>query len=542
VINVAGTAASPVVVQGVPGPNGELPVIDGNGANTRLALDYWGETRGVIKVGGSSVPNNDEASHIVIENLEIRSGRPPYSFTDDTGASQSYPNNAAAIRVESGHHITIRNCQLHDCGNGLLVSAGASEVLVEGNHIHSNGNVGSIYEHNSYTAAAGITFQYNRYGPLRDGAGGNNLKDRSAGTVIRYNWIEGGNRQLDLVDAEDSVALQQDPRYRRTCVYGNVLIEPDASGNRQIIHYGGDSGNEPAYRKGMLYLHHNTIVSTRVGRTTLLRLSTNDEAADCRNNIVHLTESGNQLELLSKAGQLTLNNNWLKPGWRDSFAGDYVGSVTGAATSITGDDPGFLDFARQNFRLASNSPCRGAGTNLHPDTVPEHAPVREYRRHRQNELRRPLGAPDLGAFAFSPFATWQFEEFGGDAGNTAISGERADPDRDRLDNLFEFAFMLDPNQPSASGGPRATWVDVGAGRFFAIEFQRRPPPTGLVYTTRASTDLQRWWTGCEYRDSGSTVSTTHTTDASSDGTTRVRLIVTPDMAPFGGLAVGVGYE
>ncbi|HAV62057.1 MAG TPA: polysaccharide-degrading enzyme, partial [Verrucomicrobiales bacterium] len=292
VVNVAGTAVAPVIVQGVPGPNGELPVIDGNGATTRQALSYWSETRGVIKIGGSSTPNNSQASHIVIENLEIRGARPPYGFTDDSGAALSYPNNAAAIFVESGNHITIRNCVLHDCGNGLFVAAASSDVLVEGNHLLDNGNVGSIYEHNSYTAAAGITFQHNRYGPLRAGAGGNNLKDRSAGTVIRYNWIESGNRQLDLVDAEDSVALQQDPRYRSTFVYGNVLIEPDGAGNRQIIHYGGDSGNTPAYRKGMLYLHHNTIVSTRAGRTTLLRLSTNDETADCRNNIIFVTDSG----------------------------------------------------------------------------------------------------------------------------------------------------------------------------------------------------------------------------------------------------------
>ncbi len=47
-----GTAAAPITVRGVLGPNGELPVIDGNGATTRLALDYWSEARGVIKSGG----------------------------------------------------------------------------------------------------------------------------------------------------------------------------------------------------------------------------------------------------------------------------------------------------------------------------------------------------------------------------------------------------------------------------------------------------------------------------------------------------------
>lgn len=51
----------------------------------------------------------------------------------------------------------------------------------------------SIYKHNSYTESQGIVFEFNHYGPLRAGCPGNNLKDRSTGTVIRYNWIEGGN-------------------------------------------------------------------------------------------------------------------------------------------------------------------------------------------------------------------------------------------------------------------------------------------------------------------------------------------------------------
>src|SRR5262245_58152631 len=43
-----GTPSDPIVVRGVPGPAGELPVIDGSNATTRLALDYWGESRAVI--------------------------------------------------------------------------------------------------------------------------------------------------------------------------------------------------------------------------------------------------------------------------------------------------------------------------------------------------------------------------------------------------------------------------------------------------------------------------------------------------------------
>jgi len=70
--------------------------------------------------------------------------------------------------------------------------------------------------------------------------------------------------------------------YHTTFVYGNVLVEHDDDGNSQILHYGGDSGDESIYRKGTLYFYNNTIVSERAGNTTLMHLSTNEEHADCR--------------------------------------------------------------------------------------------------------------------------------------------------------------------------------------------------------------------------------------------------------------------
>src|SRR5207244_3168930 len=100
---------------------------------------------------------------------------------------------------------------------------------------------------------------YNHFGPLRAGSLGNNLKDRSAGTVIRYNWIEGGAHLLDLVEPEESYKIaSQDPRFQRTYVYGNVLINGPTDGNN-LVHYGGDNGTVNEYRKGALYFYHNTV-------------------------------------------------------------------------------------------------------------------------------------------------------------------------------------------------------------------------------------------------------------------------------------------
>jgi hypothetical protein len=396
-----GTAAAPIIVRGVPGPAGELPIIDGNGATTRLALDYWSETRGVIKIGGASIPADVMPRYITIENLDIRSARPPYTFTDDAGGTQSYSANASSIFVEKGENITVRNCIIHDSGNGFFVASSdaavSRDILVEGNYIYDNGNLGSGFEHNNYTAALGITFQYNRFGLLRAGAAGNNLKDRSAGLVVRYNWIEGGNRQLDLVDGADSSIIRSDPRYREAHVYGNILIEPDAAGNRQMVHYGGDSGATANYRKGTLYFYQNTMVSTRTDRTTLFRLSTNDERCDARNNIFYVSAAGNTLSLLETDGALNLSRNWLKPGWVVSF-GSFSGTVNDDGTSVQTSAPGFANEAAQNYYLGSGSVCINAGGALNPAVPPAHDVLRQYIKHLMSEPRVNDGQRDIGAY------------------------------------------------------------------------------------------------------------------------------------------------
>lgn len=402
VIGRQGQPNAPITVRGVLGPNGELPVIDGNGATTRRTLNYWNEVRGLIKIGGANVPADTTPQYIVIENLDLRSARSPYTFTAANGTVQTYTDNAAAIYIEKGDNITLRNCVLSDSGNGLFASSSATvlsrNIMIEGCYIHSNGIANSIYHHNVYTEAQGITFQHNRLGPLRAGCLGNNLKDRSAGLVVRYNWIEGGNRQLDLVDGEGSTIITNDPRYRETFVYGNLLIEPDADGNRQIVHYGGDSGSTAIYRKGTLYFYENTIVSKRTDRTTLFRLSTNEERCDARNNIFYTVAAGNTLSLLDNTGMLQLSHNWFKPGWVVSFNVPPAGSAINDGTSILGTTPGFVNETGQDYRLAIGSGCINTGGMLSPAMLLANDVTRQYRKHQSSEVRAKDQSLDLGAY------------------------------------------------------------------------------------------------------------------------------------------------
>jgi Right handed beta helix region len=388
-----GEASRPIVVRGVANEQGQLPVIDGRDAVTRKELNFWSETRAVIKIGGANKPADLMPMHIVLENLEIRSARPPYAFIGRNGKT-SYDKNAAALFIEKGEHIIVRNCVIHDSGNGLFTSYLAKDILIEKCFIYDNGIEGSMYEHNSYTAAQGITFQFNRYGPLRAGCLGNNLKDRSAGLVVRNNWLEGGNRQLDLVDAADSPILRDDPRYRSTWVCGNLLIEREGDGNSQIVHYGGDSDKKEWYRKGTLYFYNNTVVSTRRSPTMIFRLSAGDEQVDCRNNLFYVSAPGQNLGLLEGAGRVNLQHCWFKTGWV-SARGELLGSITGQGSCVTGKDTPFLNIERQDFRLASSSPLLTGGINW-PQGAQQFTQF--YFPHRQ-AINRKLAAPlPIGAF------------------------------------------------------------------------------------------------------------------------------------------------
>ena len=389
-----------ITIQGVPDSQGRLPVIDGKNATTRPHLNYWSEERGVVKIGGANSPADTLPRHILVENLEIRGGCAPNVFTGRHGQS-AYFANAAAIYVEKGEHVVIRNCTLRDNGNGLFVASGSSNVVVEHCRIYGNGVVGSMLEHNSYTEARGITFQFNHYGPLRAGSLGSNLKDRSGGCVVRYNWIESGNRQLDLVDSANP-AIYEWEDYRTTFVYGNVLVEPDGAGNRQICHYGGDGSDPARYRKGTLHFYHNTVVSTRTDRNTLLRLTTQDETADVRNNVVYSTLPGNQLEIINHSGIVHLRNNWIPSGWVRAFDAGAPGVVNDHGGNLAGAAPGFANAGAGLYELVSTSPCIGAGTSLHPDALPAHAVAEQYLPHARRRARTATTPPDLGAFGFSP--------------------------------------------------------------------------------------------------------------------------------------------
>lgn len=402
-----GEPGKPIRVVGVAdAATGKLPVIQGTNAIVPPGLNYTSADRAVIKIGSARFHGAAEApGYLELENLDIAGARAEAPFTQQDGTSAKYRVNAAAVHIESGDHITLRNCTLRDSSQGLSSAYQSTDVLVERCLIYNNGNPKSISEHNVYTESRGLTFLYNRLGPLAEGSLGNNIKDRSAGLALGWNWLEGGNRILDLVDTTHP-ELAEAPEYKHVYVFGNIMIKLDGGTadreeeekdpveerrrrrelgldkdaslppppppleNNQIIHYGGDSENFPMYRTGVLWFEHNTVVSKRNGSTVAFRLSTPKQFVVATNNLWSVgDDEHNRLYLLNQEGTVYLAGpNYAPTGWRD-FSGELNPQihVIGRQNMITTPHPQFGDEEAGDYRLQMHIKAVGkAGPPLLP--------------------------------------------------------------------------------------------------------------------------------------------------------------------------------
>ena len=410
-----GTEQAPIIIRGVKGPNGKLPIISGENASTPESLDGFFDVKqdedlAVILIKrGSDDEYDHKPAHITIENLEIVGGFNDYFFKDSLGNPRRYNKSAAAIRGVSVEDLIVRGCEINNNGNGIVVSSGNNEdyisrnILIEKNHIYGNGIQGGYHQHNINTQASGITFQYNDLGQLRKGANGSTLTDRSAGTIIRYNKIESGVRALDLVDPGKGYdVLTNETDFYDTFVYGNLILNnkkdkfhPSAG---RLIHYGGDSGEVNLYRKGVLHFYNNTVVinsdRTDSWRVVVFDLSTNEETVELKNNIFY-RQGDSLLLLMSTRGIANIEGvNWINEEWIEGREDYFSGTVNLSSNGfIDGYEHCFVDVESQNYQLDSNSLCVDAGVDLLIDGI---ALDKMYKESATFENRHE--SFDLGAF------------------------------------------------------------------------------------------------------------------------------------------------
>jgi hypothetical protein len=386
-----GTKDQPIIVEGISGPDGEQPIIDGKNATTRKELNFWSEQRSLIKIGGANRPKDTTPKHIWIKNLEIRNSRPPFTYTG-RHTSGTYQFQSAGIFIEKGEHIRISHCTVHNNGNGIMSSWLSRDLVVEHCHIHSNGVEKNGLAHNCYISGIGALFQYNRFGPQRAKCHGVNFKSRAARTILRYNWIEGGKRCVNIVETHTQ-AVKDAPDYRDTYVYGNIIIRDDQAQGNNIVHYGGDLKDLEWYRRGTLHFYNNTVIANRTRSTSVFLVSTEHETIDARNNIFHAPGYGTgKMGILANGGRIRLHYNWITKGSRNTFSGTPV--ILEDIANQRGANPGFINLDKNDLYLIQSSACIGAAT----DPKKKYKVTRQYSLHQSYE-KRPH-TRDIGAVAY----------------------------------------------------------------------------------------------------------------------------------------------
>jgi hypothetical protein len=428
-----GTQENPIVIQGVRGDNGHLPVISGDSAVIPPQFDghlhstiYQGY--GIIYVHRSMAddPWGFEPEWIEIRNLEVRSATPEvYTFTNSEGVSgQAYPNGSSGIYIKTGNNILVEKCTIHDCGNGFDVQgvdAMAHNITVRNCHIYGNGRTDARRdrEHNIYTEASGMTIEYCLIGRLRNGSGGSAIKDRSANTVIRYNKIYSGARALDLVEPENQSThhcitnaisgdgMHEEPGFDTTWVYGNVIINGPSSllYSNNMIHYGADNCPN-ASRSGTLLFYNNTVYTdmdfSHRQYSRLFDISTPRETVVLRNNVFYNAGSTHIAFAYSSSDTITTGTvnweggNWITSGYTDFYT-KYEGVWNETVAPLEGENNGVLsDPANGDFSIPAGSPLLSAGAALPAEILAKHPVNKEY--DEEFGFLERLTTNDIGAF------------------------------------------------------------------------------------------------------------------------------------------------
>jgi hypothetical protein len=348
--DVCGIARSNLIIRGVNG----RPMIDANGANAM--------GKGIWVVGGNNV---------TVENV--------------------------ALRLE-GTGFTLRQSFLHDNENGILSGANtASDILVEYSEFGHNG-FGDGYTHNLYIGnVRSLTFRYNY---SHDANAGHNLKSRAQVNTIYNNRFSSTAPGQSGSTASGSPSYEIDlPNAGTSYVIGNVIEQPAANSNPNIVAYGEEGASNPGKD---LYVVNNTFLNDAGSGTFVMVGSAVSTPVLLQNNV---------------------------------FAG--VGSMTnqGNATFRTNYNaaaPAFVNRTGYDLHPAANSPMINAASA--PGVAPTGfalAPIAQYQHVASGEPRANVN--DIGAYAANgaaatptptPPAATGWTQCTNEGGTCAFSGTR----------------------------------------------------------------------------------------------------------------------
>jgi hypothetical protein len=278
--------------------------------------------------------------------------------------ARSARRNGSGILGE-GVGLSLRRCRFHDNDAGLLAGGGPdSAIVVEHSEFSANGH-GDGQSHNIYIVSAAhfvLRASYSHHTRI-----GHNVKSRARRTDILY------NRLMDEADGTSSYAVDLPDGGLATLV-GNLIQKGQRAENRTLVAYGAEGLRHPASE---LYVVNNTMVNDRdtdlgwLGRwrpTVFVRVWGRPTRVAIVNNL--LVGPG---RVVHGAGEVHHN--------------------------LQTDEPGLVDRATFDYRLAARSPAIDAGIDPGEAHGVPLTPVAQYVHPAGTERRAIRHRIDLGAYA-----------------------------------------------------------------------------------------------------------------------------------------------
>jgi hypothetical protein len=255
---------------------------------------------------------------------------------------------------------------------------------------------------------------------------GSHLKDRSAGTVIRYNYFDSAPSGwvIDLVEPENAwEALGASNRYKQAFVYGNVIINSNNYAPN-YFHWNEDhqmGRGRATLTGGKLFFYDNTMltIANRSDMDSFHYFNATWGGYECptgnlpglvdiRNNIFAVLPRTTgqaiptQQFAYCKNQNLNFGVNWVSPKWISHTSG----TVTGTAElySSAANNPGFVHFSSPyDLHLSSSSDAIHKGGASAPEMTNNYlglnlTPTAQYVVHQSTEVRS--GLTSLGAIEF----------------------------------------------------------------------------------------------------------------------------------------------
>ena len=265
-----GTAANPIVINGVTDSSGNRPTIDAANAVTVNPGEWHTAYQGtLIMINKRSATGSygQNAKHYRIQNLRLTGVRPSNSYTHN-GVTSNYADWNRAIWSAGGQYFVLEGMIIENNGSGVFLQANddpgslSKTWTIRGSKFENNGN--GNRDHQIYFQSVSDPGEYNiiegcYFGPPTPGQSIAQLKFRGTAGIVRYNWFNSAARTLDIVEAQDAIpdwmythytAQQLLDYYRSTYVYGNVFVnDHSATGGTpsyRPLHFGADSFDDDA--------------------------------------------------------------------------------------------------------------------------------------------------------------------------------------------------------------------------------------------------------------------------------------------------------